>query len=57
MIIFDYTYKIIYLYLDIFDNNFYINIILLKFYSYKLLADIYHNKVLGSKVYINLVYT
>lgn len=49
----DNVFKIIYLHQCIFDNNAYINSILFKFLSHKLLANIGGNKVWGPKICIN----
>lgn len=51
----NYANKMIYFYYCIFDNNFYISSILFKFSIYKLLTDIYSNKVWESKVCINSI--
>lgn len=48
-----YAYKMICLYWYIFDNNSYIDSMLFKFSSYKLLVNIGNNTILGSKICVN----
>ncbi len=54
MIMLYHAYRMICLYQYLFDNNSHIGNILFEFSSYKLLASVGNNKILGSKICVNL---